>query len=374
MISLLGMMTDMDVAEILKRRTDALYPSFDEVAKRLSGSEKLTIYFGIDPTGTEIHLGHTIPLLLLKNIAEMGHYAVLVVGDFTAQIGDPTGKSSVRTILSPEEIERNMTTYVDQVAKVIPWELFRVVYNSEWLSSMSLEQVLGLGKMVTVQQLLQRDMFQERLKTEKPIYVNEFLYPLMQGYDSVALRADGEIGGSDQTFNMLMGRELERHILGRDKIVLTTRLLVDAVTGKKMSKSEGNLIAINDSPQEIRRKILDIDDTMIQTLFELCTERDLRSVPEDHRTAKEELAAELIRMYHGADAVTQASEAVEIDEIGPLDRVLKNSGLASSMGEAKRLIDQGAVQVNGITADRWDLEIVSGDQLKIGKGKFVKVK
>lgn len=361
----------MDVSDILKRRTDVQYPDLAAVQKRLSEGKKLTIYFGIDPTGAEIHLGHSVPLLLLKNLAQLGHDAVIVIGDFTAQVGDPTGKASVRTVLSPEDIEQNMATYLEQVSKIIPKELFRVVYNSEWLSRLSLEQVLGLGKLTTVQQLLQRDMFQERLKTEKPIYLNEFLYPLLQGYDSVALRADGEVGGSDQTFNMLMGRELCRTILGTDKIVLTTRLLVDAATGKKMSKSEGNLIAITDSPQEIRRKILDVDDSMIQTIFELCTERDLASVPTDPRTAKEDLAAELIRMYHGTDAVGEAIQRVEVENKGTL--LTTATALVGSASELKRLVKEGAVIFNGQAIDRWDLETKPGDTIDIGKGKKFKV-
>lgn len=381
MFFILGIMKPMNASErensiraLLNRRTEAHYPSREDVERRLVGSEKLTVYFGIDPTGAEIHLGHTIPLLLLKNIASLGHDAVVVVGDFTAQIGDPTGKASARTTLSTEDIERNMATYLDQVTKVVPKELIRFAYNSEWLSHMSLEQVLKLGKLTTVQQLLQRDMFQERLKAEKPIYLNEFLYPMMQGYDSVALRADGEIGGSDQTFNMLMGRELSKEILGKDKIVLTTKLLVDTATGKKMSKSEGNLIAITDSPQEMRRKILDIDDSMTQVIFELCTERDLSSIPEDPRAAKEDLAAELVRMYHGDEAVAQASEAIEVEGKGTPLQTMYASGVVSSLSIGKNLFKEGAVKINGEVAERWDVAEKTGDVIEIGKGKKIKIK
>ena len=192
-------------AGMLRRRVEAVYPSEKEVAARLAGAERLTVYLGIDPTGAEIHLGHTIPLLLLKELSALGHDAVLLIGDFTARIGDPTGKDAARVVLTPEQIDQNMATYGEQAKKIIPETAFRIAYNSEWLGALNMEQILRLTSMVTVQQMLQRDMFQVRQKEGRPIYLNEFLYPLMQGYDSVALRTDGEIGGNDQTFNMLMG-------------------------------------------------------------------------------------------------------------------------------------------------------------------------
>lgn len=381
---------DMDervrkVSEAVDRRVPetGAFPTREDVVKRLAGPERLTVYVGIDPTGTELHLGHTIPLLLLGDLAGLGHEAVLLIGDFTARIGDPTGKSAARVALTAEQIQQNMATYLDQAHTILPKDSFRVAYNSEWLGALTMEQILKLTGLVTVQQMLQRDMFQERLKEQKPIYLNEFLYPLMQGYDSVALRTDGEVGGNDQTFNMLVGRELERELLGKDKFVLATRLLVDAETGKKMSKSEGALIAINDSPQEIRRKVLEVDDTMIRTLFELCTRVPYGEIDgwqkegaasAKPREAKERLADVLVGMYHGGQAIDRAREAVEITTTGALDKVLKESGLAASMAEAKRLVEQRGVLVNGQTAERWDTDIKSGDEIRVGKGKFVKVK
>ncbi len=366
--------------DTLKRRVQNAFPSLEDVTERLAGQEKLTIYLGIDPTGTELHLGHTIPMLLLADLAELGHDTVLLIGDFTARIGDPTDKSAARQALTADQVEENMATYLDQAYKIIPKDSFRVAYNSEWLSSMNMEQVLSLTARVTVQQMLARDMFQERLKKEQPIHVSEFLYPLMQGYDSVALRTDGEVGGNDQTFNMLVGRELEKEILGKDKIVLATRLLVDVVSGKKMSKSEGTLIAIDDSPQEIRRKVLALDDKMTKTIFELCTRKDAAWIDEqaagDPRQFKEALAAELVRMYHGEGAVSEANEPSPspADTAGSLAHALKVSGAASSTTTAKALISQGAVSVNGKTATRWDVEVNSEDIIKVGKGKLVKVK
>jgi len=369
--------------QLLDRRIEAAYPNREQAVERLAGTERLTFYLGIDPTGSELHLGHTVPMLVLRDLAKLGHDIVLLIGDFTARIGDPTGKFAARTALSADDIEQNMATYVQQAETILPAGSFRVVYNSEWLSALTMQEVLRLTGMVTVQQMIQRDMFQERLKEEKPIFLNEFLYPLMQGYDSVALRTDGEVGGNDQTFNMLMGRELSREILGKDKLVLASRLLVDAASGKKMSKSEGTLIAVNDSAQEIRRKVLAVDDSMIRTLFLLCTdvpEADVDAwqkegaAPAQPREAKEALAAELIRMYHGDAAVGSAADAEEVTATGPLDKALVASGAVPSVSAARRLIEQGGVLLNGERVERWDTELKSGDRLRVGKGRFLKVR
>ncbi len=365
------------VEAFIARRVEGVYPTREAMISRLAGSERLTFYLGIDPTGSELHLGHTIPLLVLRDLAVLGHDIVLLIGDFTARIGDPTGKGSARVALSIEDIEANMSSYVQQVEKILEPGTFRVVYNSEWLGALTMGEILRLTGMVTVQQMIQRDMFQERLKAEKPIYLNEFLYPLMQGYDSVALRTDGEVGGNDQTFNMLMGRELEREILGKDKLVLATKLLVDASSGKKMAKSEGTLIAVNDPAQEIRRKILAIDDTMIAQMFELCTIQSIQDIHEicaqDPRTAKEALAAELVRMYQGDAAVEAAAEPIPSAPASTLVQFLKDNGVASSSTTAKALIDQGAVSVNGVLEKQWGVEVKRGDEIRVGKGKLFKV-
>lgn len=370
------------VESLLARRVQNVFPSREDVVRRLASSERLTIYWGIDPTGADVHIGHTVPLLVLRDLAKLKHDTVVLIGDFTARIGDPTDKSATRVQLTTEQVQSNMATYLAQVGKIIPADAFRVAYNTEWLSTLTLEQTLTLMSMATVQQMIQRDMFQERLKHDKPIHLSEFLYPLMQGYDSVALRADGEIGGNDQTFNMLMGRDLERTLLEKDKFVLATYLLADTTTGRKMSKSEGELIALTDSPQEIRRKVLALDDAVTATVFRLCTDKPMEWIDERERATrsgenqrdfKEELAAELVRMYHGQEAVSEAAEAAPITATGPLDQVLKKSGLAASLSEAKRLIDQRGVLVNGQVAERWDAPIGRGDVIRVGKGKFAKV-
>jgi tyrosyl-tRNA synthetase len=382
---MVDMTTDERMARaqaLLERRVQQVFPSVPEAAQRLASGDRMTIYLGIDPTGPDIHMGHLVPLLVLRDCAALGHDAVLLIGDFTARIGDPTGKQSARVALTPEEVAANLAAYVAQATTIFGGQPFRIAHNSEWLASMTLEDVVRLAGKFTVQQMLARDMFQERMKQEQPVYVHEFLYPLMQGYDSVALRTDAEIGGNDQMFNMLVGRELSRELLGKDKLVLATHLLVDAASGRKMSKSEGTLIALSDPGHEIRRKVLAMDDGMIATAFRLCTDKPLAWIAQREaeiaagqspRTFKEELAVELATMFHGAGASENVQEAQEISQTGPIDRALKGAGIVASLSEAKRLVQQGAVQVNDTVIDRWDHEITRGDRIKLGKGRFIRV-
>ncbi|MBX4211545.1 MAG: tyrosine--tRNA ligase, partial [Candidatus Yanofskybacteria bacterium] len=289
------------IETVLDRRIENVFPSRDNAVRRLQ-EETLEVYLGIDPTSPELHLGHTVPLLFLKNLHELGHKIIILIGDFTARIGDPTGKESARKALSGEEIEANMKTYLKQVHRILPSGSFEVKYNSTWLEPLNFGDLIKLASNVTVQQMIVRDMFQERIKQEKPIYLHEFLYPLAQGYDSVAMKVDGEVGGNDQTFNMLVGRELEKTLLQKEKLVFATKLITNREGGKKMSKSEGEVIALTDEPQEIRRKVLALDDGIIASIFQLCTEKDMDWIREqnsDPRAFKEALAEELIAMYHG---------------------------------------------------------------------------
>src|SRR3989344_7887691 len=233
---------DGKIEEILKRRIENSYPSEEEVKKRLKEGKRLKFYYGIDPTGPSLHIGHTVQLFLLKQLAELGHEIILLIGDFTARIGDPTDKEATRKKLTEKEVKENMRNYIKQIEKILPEKYFKVRYNSEWLKRMSFENIIELAGHITVQQTEAREMFQERIKKGKPIYLHEFLYPLMQGYDSVAMEVDGEIGGNDQVFNMLVGRDLEKSYLGKDKIVLATKLLVDVDSGRKLSKTEKSFV------------------------------------------------------------------------------------------------------------------------------------
>ncbi len=431
------------IEEVLTRRIESVFPSREQVEKRLREGEKLKVYLGIDPTGPDLHLGHTIPLLFLKQLLELGHKPVLVIGDFTARIGDPTDKEATRKPLTEKEVKNNMKNYLDQAYKILPKGSFDVKYNSSWLSKMSFTDVVELASHVTVQQMLQRDMFQRRLwkwrcpnckkvsrspiqfgtqeaydtatlkdnsnqcphcnedvsyekediflETElKPISLNEFLYPLMQGYDSVAMKIDGEVGGNDQTFNMLVGRDLEKKLLNKDKIVFTTRLLVDAKSGRKMSKTEGGLISLSDSPQDIFGKTMKtIPDEMIRTVFELCTEKSQQYIKEKEGNPyefKKELAFELVRMYHDEKEAEKSKDEwdkvfsrgeypSDIEEVEK-EKLIEIVGgvIQGSNSSMKALFDQGAIRVNNEVKKEWNFEPGSGDVIQIGPKKFVKVK
>ncbi len=365
---------------LLDRRVspDGFYPSKEEVINKLSSGQALTFYYGIDPTGKDIHLGHTAQLYLLKGLGHLGHKIILLMGDFTAMIGDPTGKDKTRKPLDEGNIKENMKGYLEQVQKILLEGNFEVKHNSEWLKKMDMGNLIKIASHVTVQQMIVRDMFQERIKNNQSIALHEFLYPLMQGYDSVAMKVDGEIGGHDQIFNMLVGRDLEKTLLNKDKMVLATRLLIDAGTGKKMSKSEGEIISIKDEPSEIRRKILAMDDKMTKTVFELCTDKDQEWIDEESkkepREFKEKLAEELIRIYHGEDKVKEAISPKAGNEGGNLATTSVDSGIIPSISQAKELIKAGAVEINGKVETNWKIEPKKGDKIKYGKGKFVEIK
>lgn len=384
------------IGQALERRLEpaGIFPNKEEATKMLQ-SKPLRVYLGIDPTGTEIHLGHSIPLLFLKQLRELGHMPVIVIGDFTARIGDPTGKSASRKPLTEDEIKANMATYLEQIHKILPKGSFEIQYNSTWLGKIHFGELLKLTSYVTVQQMIKRDMFQERLKNEQPIGLHEFLYPLMQGYDSVAMQIDGEVGGNDQTFNMLVGRDLEQKMLDKEKLVFATRLLVNA-EGKKMSKSEGSLIAISDTPADIFGKTMaGIPDDMIKDVFILCTEKDMEwisahadQIKSEPYTYKKELGRELVMMYHGEEAAQQALEEFEkVFSQGQLPEdiaefagegksildFISEYNFADSRSEAKRLLEQKAVRVNSSAVTEWGHLLAKGDIVQVGPRKFAKV-
>ncbi|HXV26646.1 MAG TPA: tyrosine--tRNA ligase [Candidatus Paceibacterota bacterium] len=394
------------VQKILARRLQrdgndrpVAYPSFDEAVRRIA-DERLHIYAGFDPTNPHLHFGHAVPLLLLSDLAEMGHRVTVLFGDFTARIGDPTDKAAARTALSESEVKRNLKTYTEQVGRIIPKKRFTVARNSKWLSRMRFDDVLALASRVTVQQMIARDMFQERMDAGKPIYVSEFLYPLMQGHDSVALDVDGEVGGNDQTFNMLVGRDLLRQTKNKDKLVLPTRLLADA-SGKKFSKTEGGLVSVDDKPEVIFEKVSKgIPDDAIRSVFELCTNVPLEAIAEMQRKAEGgsfrefnlALAEELVRMYHGDAEAVRAREiynearqgrvvaddevvTVSGDAATPMTKLLA-SALGISKSEAKRLVDQGGVTRNGtlVTDALGPSGIADGDVLRVGSHRPFRVR
>lgn len=409
MIELFMQKVDTDnhkVDELLSSRyLEAIFPSLEKVQEIFKSGKKLTFYLGIDPTGPDIHLGHTTNLLFLKKIALLGHEVILLIGDFTAQIGDPTGKDIARKPLSKEEVKRNMSSYIDQVKKILKPKLFKVKHNSKWLAKMDMVNVVKLASRFTVQQMIARDMFQKRIKEEKPIGLHEFLYPLLQGYDSVAMGVDGEVGGNDQTFNMLAGRDLVKKILAKEKIVFATKLLEDPVTGKKlMSKSEGSYISLNDQPQELFGKIMAMSDLSIIPLLSLVTEvtdekikefDDRLNNNENPKNLKQELAQEIVKMYYGEGTAEKAKNEFErifkeheaptevkevyvnlIDQQNLIDLFLA-AGIENSKGEIKRLIEQKAIKVNDNLITNWNEEIDIGDDgvlVKVGPRRFYRIK
>lgn len=380
------------------RYIEAVFPSKKKAAEMMGAGKQLIFYWGIDPTGPDVHLGHTTNPLLLKKLIELGHKVILLIGNFTAMIGDPTGKDTARKVLSADEVKLNMKTYFEQIRKILPKGSFEAKYNADWYRKMAVEEFVKLADYVTVQQMIVRDMFQRRLKEDKPISLREFLYPVLQGYDSVAMGVDGEVGGNDQTFNMLVGRDLSKHMLGKDKIVITTRLLEDPTTGKKiMNKSEGRYVAINQRADDMFGKAMALPDSAIEALFAYTTEVSDEKVmevkkrldsKENPMTLKKELAYELVRMYHGEKEAEKAKENFEkvfsegqlpeerpeIKSTGKLMQTTIIAGIVPSAAEFKRLVEQKAVRLNNEVVERWDQTDKPDDELKLGPHRFYKIK
>ncbi|MEK7622134.1 MAG: tyrosine--tRNA ligase [Patescibacteria group bacterium] len=382
----------------LTRAVEQIYPSREALQAVLASGRKLTIYHGVDPTGPHLHLGHATNLILLRRFQEAGHKIIFLIGDFTARIGDPTGKMSARQALSADEVRQNFITFRRQAAKVISFRgpnRATVVWNSRWLGRLRAAEILELMGKVTVQQMIERDMFQARRKNGKPIWLNEFLYPLLQGYDSVALEVDVEVGGNDQTFNMLMGRDLLRAYRGREKFVITTTLLVNSKTGGKlMNKSEGGLINLDDSPEVMYGKVMALPDEVIFSIAELCTLTPTATIADwralHPRDAKMQVARAAVTLYASVTAAAKAEAAfvatfqkggapTEMSEVRAaagerLGAVLIRAGAVSSQAEWRRLVLAGAARevAGGIITDS-HLTIGRPLELKIGKHRFWRV-
>lgn len=373
------------INELLTRGVAAVIPR-ELAEKKLRSGERLRVYWGIDPTGTQIHLGHTLSLRKLKAFADLGHEVVLVIGSFTATIGDPTGRDAARAPLTKEQVEENFRDYKRQAEKVLDFSKIEIRKNGDWLSPLSFSDIIKLASNFTVQQMLKRDMFQRRLEEDKPISLHEFLYPLMVGYDSVVLDVDCELGGSDQEFNMLAGRHLQQAMGKRDKFVLTTKL-IEGIDGRKMSKSFNNCIYLDDAPNDMYGKLMAIKDELVQTYFECMTDvsaEDIAKTMSGHpKDAKMCLAREIVTMYHGVDAAAAAEEAWvstfskgEVPQNVPITKAGKLRDIISdvSMSELRRLVEQGAVSYveSGDKVTSIDTEIMGGT-LRIGKHRFLKV-
>ncbi len=395
--------TPEELDELLTRSIATILPTREEFEKKLVHGERLRIYIGADATGPQLHLGHATNFLFLEKLRKLGHEIIILFGDFTAMIGDPTDRESARVPLTEAQVNEHISSWKDQVGKVIsfddPENPALIKRNSEWLAKLNFGDILSLASNFTVQHMLERDMFEKRMHEGKPVHLHEFLYPLMQGYDSVAMNVDAEVGGTDQTFNMLAGRILQKKINGRDKFVIATTLLENPKTGKKlMSKSEGGYVALNDPAPEMYAKIMALPDEVVLPMFKDCTTLDLSTIAtiqksledgQNPRDAKMRLAREIVTLYHGADAA-QAAEAAFVSTFqkGALPEVIEElarhegetyadalvrAGVVASKSELARLLKAGGVR-DAVSGEKYDeLPEASGTTLKIGKRRFVKL-
>ena len=371
-----------------------------ELRERLRSGKPLRVKAGFDPTAADLHLGHTVLLQKLRQFQLLGHHVIFLIGDFTARIGDPTGRSETRPILSREDIDSNAKTYVEQVGKILDLGTVEVRRNSEWLDAMGADGMLRLASQYTVARMLERDDFEKRYRGHRPIGVHEFLYPLIQGHDSVALQADVEIGGTDQKFNLLVGRDLQRGNSNAPQIVMTLPLLEGKDGQHKMRKSLGNAIGVCDEPDEMFGALMSISDELMMRYYELLSDRPLedlekvRSGALHPMEAKKEFAAEMVSRFHCEASAVAAREGFELrfqrkevpkdvprfvwEEVSvsvSVCRLLHDTGLASSKGEARRLVEQGAVRIDGrkVTDPMGDTPAVGNVLVEVGKRRILRV-
>ncbi len=391
---------------VIRRGTVEIVPE-SELIEKLKVSRKknkpLRIKLGCDPTRPDLHLGHSVILRKLRQFQDLGHYVILIIGDFTALIGDPSGQNKTRPSLTPEEIAENAKTYLDQAGKILDRDRMEIVYNSEWLSPMKFADVIRLSSKLTVARMIERDDFSKRYSNNEPISLHEFLYPLAQGQDSVHLESDVELGGTDQKFNLLVGRDLQRDDGQPPQVCLLMPLLVGTDGTMKMSKSYDNYIGIDEPANDMYGKALSIPDELIYPYFELVTDVSVDELPEikkraekDPRNTKHDLAFTITKMYHGESAAVGARKHFEQTvinkdipdnapilefEAGSTHRlmdIISNAGLTGSNGETKRMMKQGGVSIDDkkITDPNHELTFSGGDEigLKVGKRKFARLK
>lgn len=373
-----------------------------KLEKSIDNNKPLIIKLGLDPSAPDIHLGHAVVLRKIKQMQDLGHRAVIVIGDFTGKIGDPTGKSKGRVALSEEKVKENAKTYCDQILKILNKDKTEVRFNSEWLSKLNLEEIINLASTTTVARMLERDDFKKRYNNQVPIGIHEFFYPLMQGYDSVVLNADIELGGNDQTFNVLMGRTLQKHAGKEQQIAMFMPLLEGLDEKDKMSKSLGNYIGVNEEAEVMFKKVMEVPDNLIIKYYNLATDMhpdEIAKIKEEldngknPRDVKYELAKEITMLYHSKEDVVKAMEyydnafskkaipdnimELNINENSTLQNAvidIVKLGLIKSKNEFNRLVNQGGVKINGEKVSSIDVAIKSGDVIKIGKKKFLKFK
>ncbi|MHC4727870.1 MAG: tyrosine--tRNA ligase [Planctomycetota bacterium] len=389
----------------LKRGTVEIFTEkemSDKLTEASQTSRPLRIKLGLDPTSPDIHLGHTVVLRKMRQFQDLGHKAVLIIGDYTARIGDPTGQNATRPILSPEQIQENAKTYFEQAGKILNTseEKLEIRYNSEWLAKLTLIELIQIAAKKTVAQMLQRDTFKKRLQADIDVYTHEFLYPLMQGYDSVMVKSDVELGGTDQTFNNLVGRDIQKGYGQKPQIVITMPILVGLDGNEKMSKSKGNYIGVTDEPNDMFGKIMSISDDMMENYYTLLTDQTIERIEElvnpdktHPKQAKVLLGKTIVsQFYNETAAQAAAAEFDKIfaqgqlpDEIPDVDipaepvaasKLLLHCKLVSSGGEAKRMIKQSAAAINGKKLNDPHAEITPKDGMiiRVGKRKFARLK
>jgi len=388
--------------EIIRRGADEILVE-EELVKKLKRGKPLRIKAGFDPTAPDLHLGHTVLINKLRQFQDLGHEILFLIGDFTGMIGDPTGKSQTRPTLTPNDVERNAATYKEQVFKILDPAKTQVVFNSEWMSEMGSAGMIQLAARATVARMLERDDFSKRYKSGQAIAIHEFLYPLIQGWDSVALKADVELGGTDQKFNLLMGRQLMEQEGLEPQVVLTMPILEGLDGVQKMSKSLNNYIGVNDPPEEMFGKVMSVSDDLMWRYFELLSFRSISEIKGfreqiaagiNPRDIKFLLGEELVARFHDEAAAVHARENFiarfqkgampddmpEVELVGgewglPIGNALKDAGLVSSTSEAFRMIKQGAVRVEGDKVADRDLKLASGATVvcQVGKRKFARI-
>ncbi|HSH47298.1 MAG TPA: tyrosine--tRNA ligase [Halomonas sp.] len=385
-----------DALALLKRGTHEILLE-DELEKKLASGRKLRIKAGFDPTAPDLHLGHSVLLTKMRQFQDLGHQVIFLIGDFTGRIGDPSGKSVTRKPLSEEEVKRNAETYKEQVFKILDPELTEVRFNADWFSTMSAADMIELAGKSTVARMLERDDFEKRYSENQPISIHEFLYPLVQGYDSVALKADVELGGTDQKFNLLMGREIQKHFGMEPQVVITMPLLEGLDGVQKMSKSLGNYVGVDEAPGSMFNKLVSMPDSLMWRYFELLSLKSNEEIDAlkqqvaegaNPRDVKMELARELIARYHGEEAAASAHRlagnlladgelpedlpevSVEFDDMAraPIAAVLNRAGLVSNSAQARDMLGNARVKVDGEVVAR-DCMLDAGRSYVIQAGK-----
>lgn len=390
-----------EVLEIAKRGCDELLVE-QELLDKLKQGRPLRIKAGFDPTAPDLHLGHTVLINKLRQLQDLGHHILFLIGDFTGMIGDPTGKSTTRPPLTREQVKENATSYTDQVFKILDRERTEVVFNSAWMNKLDATDMIRLASTHTVARMLERDDFHKRYKSNQPIAIHEFLYPLLQGYDSVELKADLELGGTDQKFNLLMGRELQKHFGQSPQCILTMPLLEGLDGVNKMSKSLGNYVGINEPAQEIFGKLMSVSDDLMWKYIELLSFEPLSVIKQwkldveagaNPRNIKVRFAQEIVARFHSREAAEQALQNFELRSKGgvpddvaevrvqaqeggiSIAQLLKQAGLVDSSSEAVRMIEQGGVRLDGERVSDKSLKLNAGASFvaQVGKRKFAKI-